>query len=66
MARIQERLEKLCAASAARHVLTDAIDCLDAMEAALRECLLEHGGFTIRGECERNAKAALAKLEASR
>ena len=29
--------------------------------AALRECLLEHGGFVIKGECERRARAALAK-----
>jgi len=28
---------------------------------ALQDCLREHGGFTIRGECERNALAALAK-----
>lgn len=28
---------------------------------ALEECLREHGGFTIKGECERRAVAALAK-----
>lgn len=39
-----------------------AADALDAAEKALDECLKEHGGFTIRGECERNARAALAKL----
>lgn len=26
---------------------------------ALKECLREHGGFTIRGECEQKARAAL-------
>ncbi len=26
---------------------------------ALEECLREHGGFTIKGQCERNARAAL-------
>ena len=28
---------------------------------ALQECLREHGGFTIKGECERRARAAIAK-----
>ncbi|NVD44355.1 hypothetical protein [Qipengyuania atrilutea] len=28
---------------------------------ALEECLREHGGFTIKGECERKARAAIAK-----
>ena len=31
------------------------------MLAALQDCLREHGGFTIRGDCERNARAAIAK-----
>lgn len=26
---------------------------------ALVECLREHGGFTIKGECERKARAAI-------
>jgi len=29
--------------------------------AALQDCLREHGGYTIKGECERNACAAIAK-----
>lgn len=32
---------------------------------ALEECLREHGGFTIKGECERRARAAIAKATAS-
>jgi len=28
---------------------------------ALQDCLREHGGFTIKGGCERRALAALAK-----
>jgi hypothetical protein len=28
---------------------------------ALEECLREHGGFTIKGQCERRARAAIAK-----
>ena len=31
--------------------------------AALQECLREHGGYTIKGECERRARAALALAE---
>lgn len=34
------------------------------MYEALKECLLEHGGYTIKGECERRARAAIAKAEA--
>jgi hypothetical protein len=41
------------------------IDALRAQKAelveALQDCLREHGGYTIRGECERKARAALAK-----
>jgi hypothetical protein len=29
--------------------------------AALQECLREHGGFTIKGECERQARAAISR-----
>lgn len=29
------------------------------LEEALRECLREHGGYTIKGECERRARKAL-------
>lgn len=31
--------------------------------AALEHCLLEHGGYTIKGETERMAKAAIAKAK---
>ena len=30
---------------------------------ALEECLKEWGGYQIKGECERKARAALAKAE---
>lgn len=30
---------------------------------ALQECLREHGGFTIKGECERRARVAIAKAQ---
>ena len=30
---------------------------------ALKHCLLEHGGYTIKGETERIARAAIAKAE---
>ena len=33
--------------------------------AALEHCLLEHGGYTIRGETERIARAAIAKAGGS-
>ena len=32
--------------------------------AALEECLREHGGFTIRGLCERRARIALSAAKA--
>lgn len=32
---------------------------------ALENCLLEHGGYTIRGDCERKARAAIAKATSS-
>lgn len=30
---------------------------------ALEECLREHGGFTIKGQCERKAREAIAKVK---
>lgn len=30
---------------------------------ALEECLREHGGFTIKGQCERKAREAIAKYK---
>jgi hypothetical protein len=32
---------------------------------ALQECLREHGGYTIKGECERRARAAIEKATQS-
>lgn len=37
-----------------------AVNNHDALVKALEYCLREHGGFTIKGECERQARAALA------
>jgi hypothetical protein len=33
---------------------------------ALEECLREHGGFTIKGEVEKRARAAIAKARGSK
>lgn len=33
---------------------------IDRLREALEECLREHGGFTIKGECEARARAALS------
>ena len=44
----------------ARFIVT-AVNCHDELVAALEHCLLEHGGYTIKGETERKARAALAK-----
>ncbi len=45
-------------------LLIAALKAAEARESALREalleCLREHGGFMIKGECERRALAALA------
>ena len=38
----------------------------EAMRTALDDCLREHGGFTIRGRCERRSKAALAAYDAAK
>ena len=43
-----------------REVCGRAADTIDALADALRHCLREHGGFTIRGESERKALEALA------
>ena len=42
--------------------IVTAANCHDELVAALEHCLLEHGGYTIRGETERKARAALAKV----
>ena len=31
--------------------------------AALEECLREHGGFTIKGQCEKRARAAIKRAK---
>jgi hypothetical protein len=41
--------------------LSPAGDVVGVLVDALEHCLREHGGYTIRGETERKAKAALAK-----
>jgi hypothetical protein len=43
------------------HLIAAAPD----LYAALKHCLQEHGGFTIAGEAERMARAALAKASAT-
>lgn len=40
-------------------LLCDAASALDACVEALEHCLREHGGFSIRGETERKARAAI-------
>jgi hypothetical protein len=37
----------------------DLLSHIDALREALEDCLREHGGYTIRGECERKARRAL-------
>lgn len=44
--------------------IVKAVNAYDDLVAALKYCLVEHGGYTIRGECERKAKAALVKAGA--
>lgn len=45
-----------------REVCGAAADAIDALTHALEHCLREHGGFTIRGESEKRARAALAMV----
>jgi hypothetical protein len=40
--------------------IVKCVNAHDALVDALQDCLREHGGFTIKGDCERNARAALA------
>lgn len=42
---------------------TPSVGALQEVREALAGCLREHGGYTIRGECERKAKQALATLD---
>jgi hypothetical protein len=37
----------------------EAATVIETLARALEDCLREHGGFTIKGDCERNARAAL-------
>ncbi|MXO67756.1 hypothetical protein GRI72_02775 [Altererythrobacter marinus] len=56
----------LAALSRTRHRLastTAQAEAAEKMAEALRECLLEHGGYTIRGRCERLARVALSTWE---
>lgn len=58
-----DELEKLRAENAAlRSAKAEMEEVVGQLMEAVEECLREHGGFTIRGECERNAKAALAAV----
>lgn len=56
----QHRINKTDPYGANAEFIVKAVNAHDALVDALEHCLREHGGFTIKGETERKARAALA------